>query len=541
LVISLLLSLFLVPALSANPFFSSRQAIPNWIKRVQAMMQGLLLWSIGHKKSIFVGSGVIILLAFVLAMNSRASLLPPMDEGSILIEYIMPPGTSLQESNRIGNELEQIAMKQKEVASVYRRTGSPAVGFQVEGPQRGELMIKLKPLQKRTQTADEIMNRFRTLLASYTSMSFLFHNPTQEKMDESFSGLPALFGVTIYGDDGDKLIELSQQVEALLKKNPSISNIVNNTKVQSNQLVARMNTKALALYGLNVSDVNQTLRAAGLGVEATQVVLQQESIPVLLRWGDTNFTNKKQVENLPLLTPNQGWIPLQRVAYIEQKAVAASVTRLNGQRQITLLAEADGNLMAVAQDVQTQLNHMQWPQGYSGAVSGQYPVIMKSITDFAFTAFLAVLFIYLIMVFQFNSWLQPLAILSAIPFTLAGGVIVVSLFGHGLDATIGMGALTLIGIAVNNGIVLVNEANRFIEQDITTLEAWQQAVDLRLRPILMTSATTIVSLVPILLGIGGASEIFQPFALMVSGGLITGLLSSMLLLPAFLMRDVKLP
>ncbi len=463
-----------------------------------------------------------------------------MDEGSILVEYIMPPGTSLQESNRVGNELETIALAQKEVQAVYRRTGSPEIGYQIEGPHRGEMMMKLKPLHQRSASADEMMKRFRHLYSDYTSMSFLFHHPTQEKMDESFSGLPALFGVTIYGDDSNKLISLSNQVEAMLKSKPDISNIVNNTKVRSNQLVVHLNNSALAMYGLSAMDVNQALRAAGLGVQATTVVHQQESIPVLLHWKNQSMSRPEQVGDLPIVTATGDWIPLKRVANIQMTSVASSVTRLNGQRQMTLLAEADGNLMAVANDVQHTLNQMDFPKGYSAVVSGQYPVIMETIKHFALTAFLAIGLIYLLMVLQLASWKQPLAILTAIPITLAGGLIAVLLTGHGLDASIGMGALTLIGIAVNNGIVLINEANRQSHLGLATLEAWQQAIHLRLRPILMTVVTTIVSLLPILIGIGGASEIFQPFSWMVLGGLITGVIGSLIVLPLLLVAPCHL-
>jgi len=135
-----------------------------------------------------------------------------------------------------------------------------------------------------------------------------------------------------------------------------------------------------------------------------------------------------------------------------------------------------------------------------------------------------------------GSWRQPLAILAVIPVALAGGIITVQGFGLGVDASIGMGALTLIGIAVNNGIVLVDFANRGLEQGLPMMEAWKQAVDVRLRPVLMTAVTTIASLIPIALGIGGASEIFRPFAVMVIGGLLAAMMGTLILLPILLVK-----
>jgi len=536
LLVSLALSLILVPSLSATHWFASTAPVPAWISRIQRMVETVFVWAVQHRKSVITAALLLIIAAVGLSATERASLLPPLDEGSILVEYIMPPGTSLSESNRIGNQLERLALRQPDIASVYRRTGSPAAGYQIEGPHRGEIMMKLKPFDQRKRSADAIMDDFRRLSADFPSMSFLFHNPTQEKMDESFSGLPALFGVTLYGEDNNTLIKLGTQVEQLLKQQPDISNIVNNTNIRSNQLTVRLRPDQLALYGLQATDVRKTLRAAGLGIQATTVIRNQESIPVLLRWQGKKIGYPGGVKMLPVPTPDGSWIPLGRLADIESAAVPASITHLNGQRQITLLAEAEGNLLTVARSVQQKLDALKLPNGYSARVSGQYPVLMHTLAEFVFTALAAIALIYLIMVLQFASWRQPLSILAAIPVTLAGGLITLAISGRGIDVSIGMGALTLIGIAVNNGIVLVDYANRQMRTGMDRTLAWQQAIHIRLRPIMMTAATTIASLLPMALGIGGASEIFQPFSFMVIGGLLTGMAGTLFLLPVLQLR-----
>jgi len=539
LLVSLVLSLIFVPSLSASRWFFSTAPVPDRVRRVQNFVEAVFVQALAHRKTVMAVATLIIVVAIALATSGQASLLPPMDEGSILVEYTMPPGTSLRESNRIGNQLERIALQQPGIASVYRRTGSPLIGYQIEGPNRGEMMMKLKSFNQRSRSADEIMDDFSHLYSSYTSMSFLFHHPTQEKMDESFSGLPALFGITIYGEDNNKLIKLAGRVEQLLKQQPDISNIVNNTKVRSNQLTVRLRPARLALYGLRAVDVRQALRAAGFGVQATTVIRAQETIPVLLRWQDASIEHPETVGSLPVPTPDGGWVALNRLADIESAGIIASVTRLNGQRQITLLAETDGNLISVARSIQKKLDQLKLPTGYSAAVSGQYPVFIHTLIEFAFTALAAIVLIYLIMVLQFASWKQPLAILAVIPVALAGGLIAVSIAGYGIDVSIGMGALTLIGIAVNNGIVLVDYANRQLRAGVTETHIWQQAIHIRLRPIMMTAATTIASLLPIALGFGGGSEIFQPFSFMVTGGLLAGMAATLLLLPVLLSESFR--
>ncbi len=531
LLVSLAMSLLLVPSLSAMRWFASTAAEPGWIARLHAVVERLLRRLAAQRGLVIALALLLVLVAAGLAAMGRASLLPPMDEGSILIEYVMPPGTSLAESDRLGDRLERLALRDPDVSAVYRRTGSPRVGYQIEGVNRGEMMLKLKPLSLRHRSADAVMDDFRHLTADFPVANFLFHHPTQEKMDESFSGLPALFGVTIYGDDAATLVQLANRVEQMLRRDARISNIVNNHRVQSDQLTVRLRPRRLAQYGLQPQDIHQALRAAGLGVEATRVVRSNESVPILLRWAGAGITQPETVAALPIATPDGGWILLGRVARVVPAAVAASITRLNGERQITLLAEAEGNLIAVADAVQRKLDRMALPDGYSAHVSGQYPVLVRTLAEFVLTALVAILLIYMIMVLQFGSWRQPLAVLAVIPLTVAGGLMAVALSGHGLDLSIGMGALTLIGIAVNNGIVLVDDANKRLAAGAGSVEAWQQAVRARLRPVLMTTATTAASLLPIAIGLGGASAMFQPFAWMVIGGLITGTISTLVLLP----------
>lgn len=539
LLVSLLISLTMVPVLSAQGFRpSAMRHAPG--DRLMLGIKGVVLrlfeYAIAHRRTVVFSVIGFIFLGVIAALSGRASMLPPLDEGSILVEYTMPPGTALAESNRIGNQLEKIALAQSDVSTVYRRTGSPMSGYQVEGVNRGELMIKLAAKDHRTHSASEIMAHFKRLYAPFSGMSFLYHQPTQEKIDESFSGMPALFGVTVYGDDEDTLIRLAARVETELKKNTHISNIINNTKVHSNQVTVRLRHGALAQYGLKPNDVMSVVRAAGLGIQATQIIREQETIPVLLRLEGIDLNHPDKIAQLSVPLPNGGWVPLAKVADILAAAGASTITRLNGQREITLLAEADGNLISVAREVEQQLTTLNLPSGYSAAVSGQYQVLIHTAVEFLWVTATAALLIYLIMVLQFASWSQPLAILAAIPLALSGGLILLRMTGQGIDISAGMGALTLIGIAVNNGIVLVDFANGLMQKNLPAKTAWKQAISVRLRPVLLTTVTTIASLLPIAIGLGGASEIFRPFATMVIGGLITAMFGSLLLLPAILMK-----
>ena len=167
-----------------------------------------------RRKWLILGSALLFLsLSGLSVFLGKMSLLPPVDEGAVLIEYVMPQGTSLSESNRIGNILERLALEEPDVHSVYRRTGSPESGYQIEGVNSGEIMIKLKPPGKRSRSAVEVMNALKKDYSRFGGVVFLYHQPTQEKIDESFSGLPTFFGVTIFGTDVNRLVSLGNEAK----------------------------------------------------------------------------------------------------------------------------------------------------------------------------------------------------------------------------------------------------------------------------------------------------------------------------------------
>lgn len=537
LVISLLLSLTLVPLI-----FSRSQAAlsqpenflgARLLAFLDRMLQASLKFSFQHKcltlglAFLFLGTGG--LTTFL----STASVLPPIDEGAILIEYVMPPGTSLKESNRIGDALGRLAMAEADVSCVYRRTGSPESGYQIEGVNQGELMIKLKPKNQRGRSAEEIMASLKESYSNFRGVLFLYHQPTQEKIDESFSGLPALFGVTIYGPKVATLISLAAKVEDVLSKDPAVANVVNNTKVKASQIEVRVNYPKLAQCGMTTEDVLTTLRATRFGIEATRIIRQKEDVPVLVKMDGGNSFDFQQIKQLPVITAKGAIVPLRRIADINIRHVPAAITRLNGQREITLLAEVKGNIPSLVSRLRKKLQAIKLPKDYSIEFSGQYKILIKTALEMAFTIATAIALIYLIIAMQFGSWLQPFIIIFTIPLSLVGALIALFITGQGIDLSVGMGTVTLVGIAVNNAIVLINYANKSIAAGKSIQEALLKAAAVRLRPILLTSLTTIFVLIPTAIGTSVGSKIFQPFAITVIGGLVSGVFATLIIVPVF--------
>ncbi|NOY53382.1 MAG: efflux RND transporter permease subunit [Deltaproteobacteria bacterium] len=545
LLVSLALSLTLVPVLagrSPSTVFR-RNGFPGarLIARLDGMLQTVLRFSFRHRVTVPALAVLSLAIAGLLACHSKVSLLPPVDEGAILAEYTMPPGTSLSESNRIGGIAERIALADPDVSSVYRRTGSPGIGYQIEGVNRGELLIKLKPKSARTRRVTEII---RSLKGSYSKLRgavFIYHQPTQEKIDESFSGLPALFGVTVYGDDMETLTGLAGRVEEILAGEPGISNVVNNTKIKVPEIHVRIEPRRLEQYGVSTGPLLDTIRAARFGIEGTRIIRQKEVVSVRVRIRTHGPLDLRKLRDLPVGTAGGGWVPLKRLAEITIDHAPAAVTRLNGRREITLVAEVEGNIPAAVRRLRKRFRSIPLPEGYSIGFTGQYRVLMKTMHDIILALVTAVLLIYLIMVMQFKSWLQPLIILAAVPLSLAGALAAVFLTGHAIDLSVGMGALTLAGIAVNNGILLIDTANREAASGKDMAGAIIAAASVRLRPILLTSLTTIAALLPSAAGLSAGSRIFQPFAVSVIGGLITATFGTLVVIPTLALSRKLVP
>jgi len=531
---SLIVSLLFIPtAFSRIGLTGQRKAMGDrLLAGLDGMLQRTLRFTFSHRLITILTGALVLGLGILVIWIGPLRLLPPIDEGSILIEYVMPPGTSLKESDRVGEILEQIALSQKDVETVYRRTGSPERGFQVEGVNRGELTIKLTSRSVRSRTLDQVMNALRIEYGKIAGCAFLYHQPTQEKMDESLSGLPAMFGVTIFGDDMNELVSLAAQAEKVMAGDPALTNIINNTKIKTPQIIVKPYPVELARVGLSPGDVFNTLQAGRFGLLATTIIRQRQEVQVLIKADSPTDATLDWLKTLPVATASGRTISLQQVADIRVVHMPSDVTRLNGQREVTVLAEVNGSISAAVDRLRQKFLTISLPNGYNISFTGQYQLMQQTIMDFALIGLAAVMLIYFIMAIQLRSWLQPLIIMVTIPIAFIGAIVILAVTRVGVDISVGMGALTLAGIAVNNALVLLTYANRQMAAGLSITDAVFTAASVRLRPILMTATTTIFALIPVAINPAVGSRLFQPFAISVIGGLIFSTIATLYLVPA---------
>lgn len=531
---SLVLSLTLVPVMLAREKRVVVGPAPagRMLEFLKIRLERILLRCQAHRGIVLLTSLVFGLALFALLgiHHGEISLLPPVDEGALLVEYIMPPGVSLQESLRVGQELGRRAKRLPGVGLVEQRVGAPEGGASVEGINRGELRIKLAPIETGRPSAEELLRRLDEASADLPGVILMLHQPTQERMEEAFSGLPSVFGVNIFGPKLERLEAISAEVEKILQAEPAVSNIVNNARFHRPQLDIRIDGERCAALGVDPADARRSVAALTWGDEALRVLSPSEQIPIFVKFRGFG-QGIKSLMMAPVPTREGQMVPLGRLGSFTRHRVSSEISRLNGQRQLTISAEVEGNLLSVAASINEKLSRLSMPPGYSAAVTGQYRVLIQMASELLFVLLAAALLILGIMTLEFRSLRQAAWILAVVPAGLAGGALGLFLSGAGLNVAVATGMLTLLGIGVNNGIVLIDFANRRMAEGMETAAALREAAGIRLRPILATTLTTIAGLLPAALGLGSGQHVFQPFAITVIFGLLTGTLATLIVLP----------
>ena len=533
---SLIISLTVIPVLMKwkGGLDRNRKEPPHFVSAFIRWNDRRFYMAVKHKIRTFVCLAcVFLILASATLLFNSARLMPVLDEGSILIEYIMRPGVSLNESSLMAKKLVDEIRKLPDVDNVYLKIGSPENTYYIEEVNKGELLAKLKDKHQRQKNADEIMAVLRNKFSTVSGVVFLFHHPTQEKIDESFSGLPAFFGVTITGDNLDSLVSLSKKVEAVAENTKGLSNVVNNAKYIVPLIEVLPIRPRLAYYSLSVEELMNQMSMAFRGKIVSQFIKEQTPVAIFLRLPEKQRKNIEDLRSLPIKTGNGQTLPLEQLATVQYRSVLPSITHLNSQREVTLIAEIEGNIWNIIYRLKSKLEELHFPDGYIYQIRGQYQILLQSLKQFGLVIFLAVVLVYLILYLQFNSFWQPFVILLKIPLDFIGVFIALLITRQSLNISVAIGILTVVGVSVNNAIVLVDMTNKLRKTEgLLHRDALLKAVHNRTRPIMMTGFTTIFALLPAAIGMGIGSKIHQPFAITLIGGMITGIFFSLNVIPA---------
>lgn len=532
LTLSLLFSLTLIPLaaarwLPAGPVAPGHTSGARWITWVGDWNHRLLVRLLRHRRLTIAGAVLLLLIGMGLLVLNPFRFLPLLDERSLLLSYQLAPGTSLKESDRVGDRLEALVLSLPGVERAFRRTGSPQESFYIEGPDEGELTLRLTP------GADPVKVRvgLEHELALLPGVITRVNEPTTEKLDESFSGLPALFGITVYGSDLKSLYDSASRVEQAARQVPGLANVVNNTKVPVDQVMVWIDRDACVRLAVDARTVADSVRLAMQGETVTDVVVRQRPTALFMRYGDESRGSLEALRQVLVRTVDGRAIPLMQLARIEPMSGYPFIEHQHGSRALTLTAEINGNPFAVLDRLGRAIDGLGLPAGIQTGYTGEYQQLLITGTQVLWALLGAVVLVYGIMAVQLGSLLDPAVVLTKLPMDFMGASLALVLTRQQLDVTVLIGFITLVGVSMNNGIMLLTFTRNFRLQGLDAETAVREAVRVRTRPMLLSHMTTLLALVPAALGIGKGPQLLQPLGIMLFGGLTAGTLLNLNLLP----------
>jgi HAE1 family hydrophobic/amphiphilic exporter-1 len=473
-----------------------------------------------------------------------SELIPELIQGEFFADIELPPGTRLEVTDRRLQELTKAAETIQDARMIYTIAGTSNEQGGTAGELReylGQITVTLDPPVSR-ESEDAAMGRIREAIDA--------DNAALGEREESSErgarpailarfGRPSYFSfktpieVEIRGFNLQLLERLADDVVTRMRTIDGLADVSSSTEGGRPELQIHLNRDRLAAYDLGVSDVASILRSMVQGEVATDITRSDRTVDIRIRAAEQYRDSATALENLTVTHVGATPIPLTAVAEVVELEGPAEIRRADGSRIARITANLAGrDLGSVTADVRRTLESINWPSGYDWRLGGQEEEMATSFASMRLALGLAVFMVYLVMASQFESLLHPFVILFSVPFAVIGVLATMWLFGVTISVVSLIGFILLAGIVVNAAIVLIDYANQLRRQGLGKLEALAKAGRIRLRPILMTTATTVFGLLPMALGLGEGAELRTPMALTVIGGMITSTLLTLLVVPA---------
>jgi Cu/Ag efflux pump CusA len=489
-----------------------------------------------------VATAVVMLIAALLAIGSAGrSFLPEFNEGALTVSAVTIPGTSLADSNALGNALERLLLSVPEVTSTARRTGRAEMDEHVQGVESAEIDVRLEASDR---ARDEVLGEIRQKMSLLPGTSVTVGQPISHRIDHMLSGTRANIAVKIFGDDLQVLRALGQQVQAAMAGVPGVVDLSAEAQADIPMLRVRVDPASASRYGLVTGAVTEGLQTARVGQNVGQVLEGQIAFPLVVRYDHDAEDALAGIGDTRIQTPDGGQIPLSAVASVSQDRGPNFVMRENAQRRLVVQSNVAGrDLRSVVTDIQARVGELvPLPQGYRIEYGGQFESEADASRQLLWLSLGVVIAIFLVLSSAFGSARDGVLIMVNLPFALIGGVAGVYLAGGVLSVASLVGFITLFGIATRNGIMLVSHIRHLqTNEGVTDFRtAVVHGATERVVPILMTALAAGLALVPIALSAGRpGSEIQAPMAMVIMFGLLSSTALNMIVVPILYERFGK--
>ncbi len=489
-------------------------------------------------KLVVIGTALLLLGASLFVFTRLGSeFIPKLDEGDLAYQIVRLPGISLTESVNIGTKCEQILKaKFPEIKTVVTKTGAPELATDPMGPEFSDVIVILKPIEEWTsaKTKEELIEKMQKELSVVPGIGLTFTQPIELRFNELLSGARGDIAVKIFGDDLGILSEKGNEISKVMTTISGAEDISVQQLEGLPQLQIKINRDKIALYGINVDDVNDVIATALAGKTAGVVFEGDRKFDIVLRYHNEYKSDLNSVGNILIAAPSGIKIPLSQLADIDIKEGPAEITRDNSKRRIVIQSNVRGrDISSYVEELKRKVSSgVQLPPGYVIEYGGQFRNLESASGRLLIAVPVALLFIFALLFVAFNSVKQGLLVFSGIPFAVVGGIFSLLIRGMPFSISAGVGFIALFGVAVLNGIVMIAYFNRLEEEGIANIHnRIITGTSARLRPILMTALVASLGFIPMALSQGAGAEVQRPLATVVIGGLISSTLLTLIVLP----------
>ena len=460
---------------------------------------------------------------------------PELEEGTINVRVTLAPSSSLDTALEIAEKLEKQLLVFPEVTYASSRIGRAEVGGDPEPVSNIEIFIGLKPVSEWTSADNrkDLQALMEEKMSVVPGLLFNFSQPIATRVDELLSGVKAQLAIKLFGPDLDVLVAKGKEIEKLVKSTQGTRGVALEQTEGEAQLVVRPDRDLLARYGIPVDQVMMLVSDAIGGQEAGQVIKGNERYDIYVRLANEYRNSIEAIRSLILQAADGAWVRLSDVAQVNIESGPPQIRRDDVQRRVVIQSNVEGRDMGglVAELDQRIRSEIDLPPGYSVVFGGQFKNQQRAQARLMVVVPLSLGLIFLMLYFAFNSVGQALLIMLNVPLALIGGIAALFVSGLYLSVPGSIGFITLLGVAVLNGVVMVSSINQRIEGGQAVADSVFEGALSRLRPVLMTAITSALGLIPLLMSSGVGSEIQQPLATVVVGGLISSTLLTLFVVP----------
>ncbi|MBN2416411.1 efflux RND transporter permease subunit [bacterium] len=544
LAVSLVVALTLVPLLASRIVKVRNQLDENgflmkvsdrigvWIDNLKNAYLKSLKWALGHKKiMMFSTLGALVLSVFML-IASGGEFLPESDQGYLQLAVDRSAGTSLHEMEKSVHQLNKLIEEYvPEAVMVYDNFGQGegiVAAFSSSASYQGEIMVKLLPRTQRKRSLEEIQEDIRARVEKIPDVKVSF----EDRGAAIFFGGGGDIAVKIFGHDLDIAEVIAKQIMEKVKKVENVTEVEMSIKESSPELRVQLDRMRIADLGLSTAQIGQVISSNILGSVATRFREGGDEYDVRVQLKDKARENFEDIGDILLMTPLGRQVPLRSIAEITYDKAPPEIAREDQERLVTVSISVTGqDLRTPTNRVRRILADMSIPNDFRLEIGGTAEDMMESFMYLGIAFLVAMILTYMVMASQFESLIDPFIILFTVPLSVIGVALGLFLTGTTLSVMAMIGIIMLVGIIVNNGIVLVDYINQLRERGMEMYEAIVLAGDARMRPVLMTALTTILAMVPLALGLGESGENWAPMARSVIGGLLVGTILTLLIVP----------